>query len=518
MVTSQITFTEFCPVIGRKGVSAFCLFVCTLGLGLSASAQETAPARKTKGVVLQNFVNPPRGAYLATGAIHFSASAIGTAPALNTKEVVLHNFVSPPQGAYPAAGVIRDFAGNLYGTTNGAYSDVPGGGVHNAGVVFKVDTCGNETVLYTFTGGADGSSPNGLIRDLEGNLYGTTSGGGASGVGVVFKVDAAGNETVLYTFTGGADGSSPNSLIRDSAGNLYGTTNGGGVSGAGVVFKVDPLAMRRCCTASRAGTMGQPLRSFIRDLQGNLYGTTNGGGNAGAGVVFKIDTSGHETVLYTFTGGNDGAFPNGVIRDLPGNLYGTTSNGGALGAGVVFKVDTSGNETVLYTFTGGNDGGYSDAGVIRDWAGNLYGTTALAARRAWAWCSKSIRPAMRRYCTLSCEGLMGTSPTSQAWFSTRSAIFTGLPPSVAPGVMAWCTSWMRAATRRSCTPSRVRPMGSTPTTLVSSLDPTATSTGLLFMAGVATASFTNWIGTAMRRCCTASTSSPPMVLANQPEV
>ena len=360
-------------------MSAFCLFVCTLGLGLSASAQETAPARKTKGVVLQNFVNPPRGAYLATGAIHVSASALGTAPALNTKEVVLHNFVSPPQGAYPAAGVIRDFAGNLYGTTNGAYSDVPGGGVHNAGVVFKVDTCGNETVLYSFTGGADGSSPNGLIRDLQGNLYGTTSGGGASGVGVVFKVNAAGQETVLYSFTGGADGSSPNGLIRDSAGNLYGTTNGGGVSGAGVVFRVNAAGQETVLHSFTGGADGgNPYGVLIRDLQGNLYGTTNGGGNAGAGVVFKIDTSGQETVLYTFTGGNDGAFPNGVIRDLQGNLYGTTTNGGASGAGVVFKVDTLGHETVLYTFTGGNDGGYSDAGVVLDWLGNLYGTTAFA--------------------------------------------------------------------------------------------------------------------------------------------
>ena len=58
---------------------------------------------------------------------------------------------------------------------------------------------------------------------------------------------------------------------------------------------------------------------------------------------------------------------------------------------MVFKVDTSGHETVLYTFTGGNDGGYPNAGVIRDSAGNLYGTTASAARRAWAWCSNSIQ-------------------------------------------------------------------------------------------------------------------------------
>jgi uncharacterized repeat protein (TIGR03803 family) len=187
--------------------------------------------------------------------------------------------------------VIRDPAGNLYGTTNGAYSDVGGGGSHNAGVVFKVDPFGNDTVLYSFTGGADGSSPNGLIRDLQGNLYGTTSGGGASGAGVVFKVDTSGNETVLYSFAGGSDGGYPLwvTLVRDSAGDLYGTTGGGGASGAG--------------------------------------------------VVFKLDTSGHETVLYSFTGGADGGTPYaGVVLSPEGNLYGTTAFGGQTNAGVVFEI------------------------------------------------------------------------------------------------------------------------------------------------------------------------------------
>jgi uncharacterized repeat protein (TIGR03803 family) len=159
----------------------------------------------------------------------------------NAKEIVLHHFASPPHGAYPAWGVIRDAEGNLYGTTNGAYSDVGGGGTNNAGVVFKVDTSGNYTVLYSFTGGADGSSPNSLIRDWAGNLYGTTTyGGGAASAGVVFKVDTSGNETVLYSFTGGADGGNPyGGVVRDSAGNLYGVTGSGG-NGVGVVFKVDP--------------------------------------------------------------------------------------------------------------------------------------------------------------------------------------------------------------------------------------------------------------------------------------
>ena len=184
-------------------------------------------------------------------------------------------------------------------------------------------------MLYSFTGGADGGYPEaGVIRDSAGNLYGTTLlGGGRISAGVVYKVDPSGNETVLYTFTGGADGGYP------TAG-------------------VDPRLGR------------QPLRDHFH------------GGTKGAGVVYKLDTSGQETVLYSFTGGAEGGDPlAGVVRDSAGNLYGTTSCGGTAGAGVVFKLDTTGHETVLYSFTGGADGGIPTAGVIRDSAGNLYGTT-----------------------------------------------------------------------------------------------------------------------------------------------
>src|SRR5208283_3599340 len=377
MITGPSTLTEFRPAIRQRGMLIICLALCTLELGLSARAQEPARAPNIKEVVQPNFVNSPHRAYPTGGAIRASARAQVATPAVDAKEVVLHNFVSPPHGAYPGAGVIRDPEGNLYGTTNGAYSDVPGGGAHNAGVVFKVDTCGHETVLYSFTGGADGSSPNGVILDWAANLYGTTNGGGASGAGVVFKIDTSGNETTLYTFTGGADGSAPNSVIRDLRGNLYGTAYAGGASGAGVVFKIDTSGNETTLyTFTGSADGGNPFGGLTLDWVGNFYGTTNYGGADNAGVVFKVDPSGHETVLYSFTGGADGAYLNGVIRDLQGDHYGTTTNGGgASGAGVVFKVDPSGHETVLYSFTGGNDGGFSDAGVIRDWKGNLYGTT-----------------------------------------------------------------------------------------------------------------------------------------------
>ena len=380
MMMNHISFARSSSTARRKIVLTLCLALCTLGLDVSAGAQQSAPVPNAKEFLLHKFGNPRHKIRPAASAIRPSASASESAPASNAKEIVLHNFASPPNGAYPAEGVIRDSAGNLYGTTNGSYSDVGGGGTNNAGVVFKVDPSGHETVLYSFTGGADGSSPNSVIRDSAGNLYGTTNiGGGASGAGVVFKVDPTGHETVLYSFTGGDDGGNPfGNLVRDSAGNLYGVTDGGG-NGVGVVFKVDKSGHETVLYSFTGGADGAFPNPVILDSAGDLYGTTtNGGGAAGAGVVFKIDTAGHETVLYSFTGGNDGGYSDaGVIRDSAGNLYGTTSGGGTAGAGVVFKINTSGKETVLYSFTGGNDGNAPQAAVIRDSAGNLYGTTAF---------------------------------------------------------------------------------------------------------------------------------------------
>lgn len=82
------------------------------------------------------------------------------------------------------------------------------------------------------------------------------------------------------------------------------------------------------------------------------------------------------TVLYSFKGPPDGGLPlSGVVRDAAGNLYGTTWYGGAYGYGTVFKISKCGKEKVLYSFTGGLDGANPYGGLSLDADGNLYGTT-----------------------------------------------------------------------------------------------------------------------------------------------
>jgi uncharacterized repeat protein (TIGR03803 family) len=296
---------------------------------------------------------------------------------------VRYQFTGVTDGGGPQGTLVRDGKGNLYGTT------YYGGG--NRGTVFEVTPTGTETVLYSFSGDADGGYPNGgLVQDAQGNLYGTTSFGGVgcngNGCGVVFEVTPNRAERVLYAFTGGTDGSVPlwGGLLRDSQGNLYGTTYHGGAAGRGTVFEVTPTGTEKVpfsFTGSKTGL--HPVRTtLIQDAQGNLYGTTLGGPQ-GMGAVFELTPSGTEKVLYAFNKKKGGYYSyGGLVLDAQGNLFGTASQGGTYGFGTVFEITSAHKEKVLYNFTGGADGGNPYAGLVLDAQGNLYGTTEFGGNPA----------------------------------------------------------------------------------------------------------------------------------------
>lgn len=306
---------------------------------------------------------------------------------------VLHSFSGTPDGGHPFAGGVLDSAGNFFGTTSS-------GGTFDGGTVFKIDQDGNETVLYNFTGGADGGFPeSGLVFDPAGNLYGTTVEGG-SGAGVVFRLDPNGQETVLYAFTDFTDGPPRGTMVRDSDGNLYGITQLGGATSNGTVFKIDLAGKESVLHAFTGSPDGsEPFGNLVIDSARNLYGMTMSGGassgscfaGAGCGVVFKVDVAGNESVLHSFSG-PDGANPEaGLVMDAAGNLYGATTGGGAFSQGAIFKLDKGGAETVLYSFTGLADGGAPIAAMALDDQGNLYGTTDSGGTGCFFGCGVVFR-------------------------------------------------------------------------------------------------------------------------------
>jgi uncharacterized repeat protein (TIGR03803 family) len=344
-----------------------------------ASARKEILMSRIRSVFLANFV-------LTLYAIPFAALPAQSqeVPVQNLPgEKVLYSFAGQPDGSSPVAPLVRDSSGNLYGTT---YY----GGTANFGTIFKVSTTGQETVLYNFPGGADGERPSaGLVRDPAGNLYGTTDYGGstacASGCGVVYELSATGTYSVLHTFTGyPADGALPRGLIRNSQGNLYGTTYEGGDNtgncgklGCGVVFELDTAGTETILYNFEGYPVdgSGPEGVLTTDASGNFYGLASSGGTAckTCGAVYELDTAGTETVLYSFSGKADGSVPHGgLVLDAADNLYGATYSGGSFtgslcstsGCGVVFKVTPSGTETVLYTFTGAADGANPRAYVL----------------------------------------------------------------------------------------------------------------------------------------------------------
>lgn len=314
-------------------------------------------------------------------------------------ETVLYNFCSAgstcPDGEDASSSLISDSAGHLYGTSQ--FGGV--GSPYGRGTVFELSPDGNggwtETVLYAFTGGADGGEPVApLLLDSQGNVYGTAQNGGTDGYGVVFKLTSTGNtwaESVLHSFGGGSDGENPTSgLIMDSQGNLYGTSDS-------CAFELSPSGGN--WTLQVLYNIGGGTRaSLTMDPAGNLFGVNT------FSYVFEISPNGSggwgpATIIHRFTGAPaDGYYPEGtLVLDKAGNLYGTTTNGGTSNAGTVYQLSPGSggvwSEQILHSFGGTtSDGEDPWAGVVLDAAGNLYGTTEISRQQVTAGTVYELTP------------------------------------------------------------------------------------------------------------------------------
>lgn len=276
-----------------------------------------------------------------------------------------------------------------------------------------------EKVLYSFqNNNRDGYNPfGGVIFDAAGNLYGNTGDGGSqhdcspeAGCGAIFELtqNASGKwtEQTLHEFSdNGTDGFFPSgALTLDAAGNLYGTTvQGGGkgciFSGCGTVFQLSAGSGRSEKILHRfAGGLdgAGPVGGLVLDPAGNLYGTTVAGGkwlSGDGGIVFELSPRAGggwaEKILHNFGNGNDGDQPQaGLVRDQAGNLYGTTYYGGT--GGTVFELSPQAGggwtEKILHTFNNdGTDGNHPHAGLTLDASGNLYGTTLYGGHGCTAY-------------------------------------------------------------------------------------------------------------------------------------
>lgn len=312
------------------------------------------------------------------------------------QQTILYTFTGKTDGGIPIGRLIRDAQGNLYGI-----SSAGGDPTCSCGTVFELTSTGTLKTLHSFLGGTDGSQNQGQAElglvMVKGNLYGSASFGGVSGCdgslgcGVLFKVTLAGVETVLYRFTGKADGAFPQDLITDAAGNIYGETGGSYLSGnGGTIFKLDATGLTTLYTFPEGAAGTSPRWGLLRTAKGVFYGVTQFGGNTsncaigtvGCGVAFSVNAQGTEKVLHTFgEQAGDGEEPSAGLFDAAGNGYATTFYGGTVnstcsfGCGVVARQDARGNYSVIYSFTGAADGFNPSGGLAKDRSGNIYGAT-----------------------------------------------------------------------------------------------------------------------------------------------
>jgi hypothetical protein len=277
-------------------------------------------------------------------------------------------------------------------------------------------------VLYSFKGGSDGASPEGVILGSNGALYGTTLTGGPNTCdygdyfcGTVFELAPAKEipwtKTVLYSFNG-ASGALPSYGAKLAFGNngvLYGTTMAGGSNDTGglfyggTVFELAPPANAGgAWTESVLYSFPEneeapriPYSGVFIGPSGALYGTAflshyESGIAAWGGAVFQLTPPSapggnwtESTLLNFYSAGNWGSEPWAGVVSVRGSFYGTTTFSDAFGGcGSVYELSpptASGGAwtgTEIHGFGGpSSDGCESIAPLTVGPGGVLYGTT-----------------------------------------------------------------------------------------------------------------------------------------------
>jgi uncharacterized delta-60 repeat protein len=195
---------------------------------------------------------------------------------------------------YSPDSLVIDAAGNLYGTDEGT----------NNGSVFELARgSGAITDLATFNDPGAAIDMEGLSIDASGNLFGTAQDGSNSFVYEVASGTHASTRLASLTNVG-VDGGSP---TIDSADNLYFASSGS----TPALYELKHGSNSATLLASFPPTLGYPFGDLIIDSAGDLIGSSSGG-------IFDLSTGG-STIETLGIGSLYGV--QGLVLDSTGSLY-----------------------------------------------------------------------------------------------------------------------------------------------------------------------------------------------------
>ena len=272
------------------------------------------------------------------------------------------------------------------GQTNVLIATCSGGGANNWGCIFQTDSLGNNFhIIYSFDS-TNGIPCSNMVQANNGKVYGIGGGGGGwITQNCIFEFDPiSGTGSNVHNFYPDSSNGyiAITGMIKGLDGTLYGLCDSGGLNHKGVIYSFDPNSHIYTNIFSFNDTLGgSPFGKLLELSTKKLYGMTNIGGAYGYGVIFCYDLS---TNIYLDLHDFDSTFGSnpiygGLIQATDGKLYGMTSYGGLNNSGVIFNFDLSTNVyTDIYDFMGYPGNGRNPAAsLIQASNGKLYGMTAF---------------------------------------------------------------------------------------------------------------------------------------------
>ncbi|HEV7781952.1 MAG TPA: choice-of-anchor tandem repeat GloVer-containing protein [Chitinophagaceae bacterium] len=261
---------------------------------------------------------------------------------------------------------------------NKIYGITKGGGANSLGVLFEYNP-GTDAyaVRHVFSGGNDGSVPEGELTLYNNKFYGQTTDEGANDYGTIFEFDPAINNFATKqqnTATNGGNNSDGFTLYNTK---LYSINPTGGTNNDGTVIEYDPVGNTVTKKADCTPEKGIRANYQMTLYNGKMYGLADGGspnGSGLAGVFFEYNPVPNSMMAKITFRQNEGISPLGSVAYYNGKAFGLTSSGGNNGEGVIWEYDLA---TYTYTVRHHFDGSPDFNQGMTLYNGILYGCTRL---------------------------------------------------------------------------------------------------------------------------------------------